>query len=81
MPPNLCIENLLLVEGLKHNFLSISQLCNKDFNITFDKTHYSITSQNQTISIRKRLKNVYMLDSFNSKNTSTICLVTVSDNS
>ncbi|PKU83320.1 hypothetical protein MA16_Dca027204 [Dendrobium catenatum] len=24
---NLLIENILLVDGLKHNFLSISQLC------------------------------------------------------
>ena len=28
-----CIENVLLVEGLKHNLLSISQLCDKNFNV------------------------------------------------
>nr|KYP31481.1 hypothetical protein KK1_048179 [Cajanus cajan] len=32
------IENVLLVEGVKHNFLSISQLSDKGFKIEFDNT-------------------------------------------
>nr|KYP34823.1 hypothetical protein KK1_044175 [Cajanus cajan] len=32
------IENVLLVEGLKHNLLSISQLSDKGFKIEFDNT-------------------------------------------
>ncbi|KAF5462365.1 hypothetical protein F2P56_018382 [Juglans regia] len=31
----LIIENVLLVEGLKHNLLSISELCDKGFTVTF----------------------------------------------
>ena len=30
-----CIENMLLVDGLKYNLLSISQLCDKDYKIVF----------------------------------------------
>ena len=30
------IENVLLVDGLKHNLLTISQLCNKGFKIIFE---------------------------------------------
>ena len=30
------IENIVLVEGLKHNLLSIGQLCDKDFKVVFD---------------------------------------------
>ena len=29
------IENVLLVDGLKHNLLSISQLCDKCFKVIF----------------------------------------------
>ena len=29
------IESVLLVDDLKHNFLSISQLCNKGFKVIF----------------------------------------------
>lgn len=32
------IENVCLVEKLKHNLLSISQLCDKDYMVIFDKT-------------------------------------------
>jgi len=32
---NLIIPNVLLVEGLKHNLLSISQLCDKGLQVTF----------------------------------------------
>ena len=31
------IKNVLYVDGLKHNLLSISQLCDKDFKIKFNK--------------------------------------------
>jgi len=31
---NLIIQNVLLVEGLKHNLLSISQLCDKGLQVT-----------------------------------------------
>ena len=30
------IENVILVNSLKHNLLSISQLCDRDFNVVFD---------------------------------------------
>ena len=30
------IENVVLVDGLKHNLLSVSQLCDKSFNVVFD---------------------------------------------
>jgi len=32
---SLTIQNVLLVEGLKHNLLSISQLCDKGLEVTF----------------------------------------------
>ena len=33
--PSLIIENILFVEGLKHNLLSISQLCDKGYRVIF----------------------------------------------
>ena len=32
---SLVIEDVLLVDGLKHNLLSISQLCDKGYNVIF----------------------------------------------
>ena len=34
--PNTTIENVLLVDGLKHNLLSISQFCDKDYKVVFE---------------------------------------------
>ena len=31
------IENVFLISGLKHNLLSISQLCDKGYKINFEK--------------------------------------------
>ena len=33
------IECVLLVNGLKHNILSISQLCDKGFKVIFEASH------------------------------------------
>ena len=34
--PSTSIENVLLVDGLKHSLLSVSQLCDKGFLVSFD---------------------------------------------
>ena len=36
------IESVLLVDGLKHNLLSIIQLCDKGFKVIFEASHYII---------------------------------------
>ena len=33
------IESVLLVDGLKHNLLNISQLCDKGFKVIFEASH------------------------------------------
>jgi len=37
--PSINIKNVLLVEGLKHNLISISQLCYKGFKVMFEPNH------------------------------------------
>ena len=34
---NVIIDNISVVQGLQHNLLSISQLCNKGYSVLFDK--------------------------------------------
>ena len=34
---NVIIEDISLMEGLKHNLLSISQFCDKGYDVTFQK--------------------------------------------
>ena len=54
---------MLYVEGLKHNLLSISQLCDKSFRVCFDAyaCHVIDSNTNQVIYIGRRHENVYVI--------------------
>ncbi|RVW77979.1 hypothetical protein CK203_048244 [Vitis vinifera] len=55
------IESVLLVDGLKHNLLSISQLCDKGFKVIFEASHCIIKDiqNDKTIFMGHRCDNVY----------------------
>ena len=49
------IESVLLVDGLKHNLLSISQLCDKGFKVIFEASHCIIKDiQNGVVERKNR---------------------------
>ena len=58
------IENILLVDGLKHNLLSISQLCDKGFKMIFESSHCIIkdSQSDKIIFTGYRYRNVYTID-------------------
>jgi len=58
------IENVLYVEGLKHNLLSISQLCDKGYKVNFEtnKRTISIEVTGKVIFTSKRVNKIYLLD-------------------
>ena len=58
------IESVLLVDGLKHNLLSISQLCNKGFKVIFEASHCIIKDiqNDKTIFMGHRCDNVYAIN-------------------
>ena len=53
------IENVCLVENLKHNLISISQLCDKGYKVVFDKTRCVIKNacDSKNLSVRNRCGN------------------------
>ena len=64
MNPSTSIENALLVDGLKHSFLSVSQLCDKGFSMLFDSHNYFIESKHdrKIRYVGHRTNNVYMIN-------------------
>ena len=62
--PSKYIENILLVDGLKHNLLSISQFCDKRYKVIFESSLCIVTSPNEKgiKFIEHRYGNVYMID-------------------
>ena len=55
------IKDVLLVKGLKHNLLSISQMCDTGYNVSFNHDACLIADTNENI-ISKRYKKeiIYM---------------------
>ncbi|KAI4295042.1 hypothetical protein MLD38_040690 [Melastoma candidum] len=77
---SMVIDEVLLVTELKHNLLSISQLCDKGYKITFDQDKCSGVLNNEVRFIGNRKGNIYTLTQ-NSFCTTESCLLTVKDES
>ena len=62
--PSKYIKNILLVDGLKHNLLSISQFCDKGYKVSFESSLCIVTSSNDEgiKFIGHRHGNIYMID-------------------
>jgi len=61
---SISIENVLPVDGLKHNLLSVSQLCDKGYLVSFD-SHNCVIENKHDINIKHigyRTNNVYMIN-------------------
>ena len=74
---NVIIEEVALVDGLKQNLLSISQLCDKGNSVTFNTKACVVTNKRSNKVVLNRVKkgNVYLAD-FNSSNTEYVtCLL------
>ncbi|XP_043692925.1 uncharacterized protein LOC122643365, partial [Telopea speciosissima] len=70
------ISNVCLVDNLKYNLLSVSQLCNIGYSVIFKTSHCLVKNSNdKTILKGIRKNNIYicLLDEANSSNT---CFVT-----
>ena len=62
--PYCFIDDVSLLEGLKHNLLSISQFCDKGNQVTFNITQCLVINQmdQQIKLISKRINNIYMIN-------------------
>src|SRR3954464_14081868 len=61
---NPLIENVLLVDGLRHNLLSISQLCDRGYKVLFDNEACHLYDLDMTNIIAKGYtkNNIYMIN-------------------
>ena len=62
------------VNGLKHNLISISQLCDANFKVLFTKTQGTIMNdKDEVVLIAPRRRDVYVLDMSSYKSDSNSC--------
>ena len=70
----LSFSKVAYVEGLKHNLISISQLCDADYTVTFNKQMGTILDRNgKTVLTAPRNKDVYILDMNSVSSTDETC--------
>ncbi|GJY10741.1 retrovirus-related pol polyprotein from transposon TNT 1-94 [Tanacetum coccineum] len=64
------------VNGLKHNLISISQLCDANFKVLFTKTQGTIFNQNdKVVLIAPRRRDVYIIDMSSFNKESNACFL------
>ena len=75
------IDDVIFVEGLAYNLLSISQLCDKGHKILFDTEACTIFQPNSEVVkfTEKRVNNMYMID-LDDHVHDNLCLTTTKDN-
>ena len=73
---------MLLVDGPRHNLLSISQFCYSGYDVMFDKTNCTIINKNdKSIMFKGNSKNnVYKINFFELVDQKVVCLLSVNDN-
>ena len=79
-PQSLSIHHVLFVDGLKHNLLSISQLCDMGNKVTFYPKNCFVSSldKNKVIFNGERVDNVYVIDLNKIDNKDIKCLMSIS---
>jgi hypothetical protein len=58
-------KNVLYIDSMKHNLLSVSQMCDKEHNITFNSHGFEIRKEGLgrlVASAHRTSNNVYMLN-------------------
>ena len=77
------IENILLVNGLKQNLLSVNQLYDKGNRVTFELKKCFVThmAKNKVIFKRERVNNFYTIDLSSLTNQDVKCFVAIKNDS
>ena len=79
-PQSLSIHHVLLVDGIKHNLHSISQLCDMGNKVTLYPKNYFVSSldEDKVIFSGERVDNVYVIDLNKINNKDIKCLISIS---
>ena len=71
---SVAFQNVSYVKGLKHNLISISQLCDADYEVHFTKKEGKVINTSNTLVLSaKRKDDIYVLDMFSADETLLQC--------
>jgi len=67
-----------LVDGLRHNLLSLSQFCDSGYDVMFDKTNCTIINKNDKSIVfkgKRKKNNVYKINFSELVDYKVVCLL------
>jgi len=75
------INNVRLVDELKHNLLNINQFCDSGYKVMFNKNYCTLISDSDKsiVFTRKRKDNVYKINFSELTDQNIVCLLLMSD--
>jgi len=78
---SISINNVWLVDGLRHNLLSISQFCDNGYDVMFEKNNCTVINKDDQSMIfkGKRRNNVYKINFSKLTDQKVVCLLSMSD--
>jgi len=78
---SISINNVWLVDDLKHNLLSISQFCDNGYDVMFGKTNCTVINKddNSIVFKGKRIENVYKINFSELVDQKVIYLLSMND--
>ncbi|XP_058002279.1 uncharacterized protein LOC131179448 [Hevea brasiliensis] len=77
------LDKMPLVDGLKHNLLNVSQLCDKGCRVIFESKSCFVSrmSDNKMLFISERIENIYVINLYALFSKDVKCFVSISDDS
>ena len=78
LKPTMSINNVLLVNGLKYNLLSVSQLCDSENSVVFNRDQCIVNNSNGTRLFVAR-GNLYKIDMSELSDQKVSCLMTLKE--
>jgi len=80
LKPTMSINNVLFVDGLKHNLLSISQLCDSGNSVVFNRDQCIVNNSNGTrLFVANICGNLYKIDMSELSDQKVSCLMTLKE--
>jgi len=78
---SISINNVWLVDGLRHNLLSISQFCDNGYDVLFVKNNCTVINKDDQSKVfkGKRRNNVYKINFSELTDQKVLCLLLMSD--
>ena len=74
------IDNVYLVDGLQHNLLSVSQLCDMDYDVKFESSHCTVLKDDKIAFVGLRHGNIFIVNLHDASSFNEKCLVSLDEN-